>query len=128
MIKGIGIDMVEVERLREIIQQWGERARRRMFTSKELKYAHMRKKGEFIHLAGRFAAKEAVVKSLGQPTRFSEVEISKEKNGRPCVTLKGRTKEAARKRGVRKILITLSHTRTYAVAEAVALGENSEDS
>lgn len=123
MIKGIGIDIVEVKRLRDIIQRWGERARKRMFTSKELNYAHMRKKGEFIHLAGRFAAKEAVVKSLGQPTSFSEVEISKEKNGRPYVTLKGRTKETARERGVKEILITLSHTITYAVAQAVALGE-----
>jgi len=123
MIKGIGIDIVEVKRLRDIIQRWGERAKKRMFTSKELKYAHMRKKGEFIHLAGRFAAKEAVVKSLGQPTSFLEVEISKEKNGRPYVTLKGRTKETARKMRVKEILVTLSHTRTYAVAQAVALGE-----
>lgn len=123
MIKGIGIDIVEVKRLRDIIQRWGERAKKRMFTSKELKYAHMRKKGEFIHLAGRFAAKEAVVKSLGQPTSFLEVEISKEENGRPYVTLKGRTKETARKMRVKEILITLSHTTTYAVAEAVALGE-----
>jgi len=123
MIKGIGIDIVEVKRLRGIIQRWGERAKKRMFTSKELKYAQMRKKGEFIHLAGRFAAKEAVVKSLGQPTSFLEVEISKEKNGRPYVTLKGKTKETARKMRVKEILITLSHTRTYAVAEAVALGE-----
>jgi len=123
MIKGIGIDIVEVKRLRDIIQRWGERAKKRMFTSKELKYAHMRKKGEFIHLAGRFAAKEAVVKSLGQPTSFLEVEISKEKNGRPYVTLKGRTKETAREKGVKEILVTLSHTRTYAVAQAVALGE-----
>ncbi|TET44156.1 holo-[acyl-carrier-protein] synthase [Candidatus Aerophobetes bacterium] len=123
MIKGIGIDIVEVKRLRDIIQRWGERAKKRMFTSKELKYAHMRKKGEFIHLAGRFAAKEAVVKSLGQPTSFLEVEISKEKNGRPYITLKGRTKETARKMRVKEILVTLSHTRTYAVAQAVALGE-----
>lgn len=123
MIKGIGIDIVEVKRLRDIIQRWRERAKKRMFTSKELKYAHMRKKGEFIHLAGRFAAKEAVVKSLGQPTNFLEVEISKEENGRPYVTLKGRTKETARKMRVKEILITLSHTRTHAVAEAVALGE-----
>ncbi len=123
MIKGIGIDIVEVKRLRDIIQRWGERAKKRMFTSKELKYAHMRKKGEFIHLAGRFAAKEAVVKSLGQPSSFLEIEISKEKNGRPYVTLKGRTKETARKMRVKEILVTLSHTRTYAVAQAVALGE-----
>lgn len=123
MIKGIGIDIVEVKRLRDIIQRWGERAKKRMFTSKELKYAHMRKKGGFIHLAGRFAAKEAVVKSLGQPTSFLEVEISKEKNGRPYVILKGRTKETARKMRVKEILVTLSHTRTYAVAQAVALGE-----
>jgi phosphopantetheine--protein transferase-like protein len=123
MIKGIGMDIVEVKRLRDIIQRWGERAKRRMFTSKELKYAHMRKKGEFIHLAGRFAAKEAVVKSLGQPSSFLEIEISKEKNGRPYVTLKGRAKETARKMRVKEILVTLSHTRTYAVAQAVALGE-----
>ena len=123
MIKGIGTDIVEVERLRDIIQRWGERAKKRMFTSKELKYAHMRKKGEFIHLAGRFAAKEAVVKSLGQPTSFLEVEISKEKNGRLYVTLKGRTKETARKMRVKEILVTLSHTKTYAVAQAIALGE-----
>lgn len=123
MIKGIGIDIVEVERLRDIIQRWGERARKRMFTSKELKRGTLRKKGEFIYLAGRFAAKEAVVKSLGRYTSWSEVEISREKNGSPCVTLKGKTKYTARDRGVKEILITLSHTRTYAIAQAVALGE-----
>ena len=123
MIKGIGIDIVEVQRLRDITQRWGERARKRMFTSKELKWAALRKKGEFIYLAGRSAAKEAVVKSLGRYTSWLEVEISKEKNGRPHVTLKGRTKGTARERGVKEILITLSHTRTYAIAQAVALGE-----
>ncbi len=124
MIKGIGIDMVEVDRLRHIIQRWGGRARKRMFTPEELACATSRKQGEFIYLAGRFAAKEAVVKSLGQYTGWSEIEISREENGSPRVTLKGKTKEAARERRVKEILVTLSHTKTYAIAEAVALGEN----
>ena len=124
MIKGIGIDMVEVDRLRHIIQRWGGRARKRMFTPEELSCATSRKQGEFIYLAGRFAAKEAVVKSLGQYTGWSEIEISREENGSPRVTLKGKTKEAARERRVKEILVTLSHTKTYAIAQAVALGEN----
>jgi len=124
MIKGIGIDMVEVDRLRHIIQRWGERAKKRMFTPEELACATSRKQGEFIYLAGRFAAKEAVVKSLGQYTDWSEIEISRQENGSPRVTLKGKTKETARERKVKEILVTLSHTKTYAIAEAVALGEN----
>ncbi len=124
MIKGIGIDMVEVDRLRHIIQRWGGRARKRMFTPKELACATSRKQGEFIYLAGRFAAKEAVVKSLGQYTGWSEIEISRQENGSPRVILKGKTKEAAREQRVKEILVTLSHTKTHAIAEAVALGED----
>ncbi len=124
MIKGIGIDIVEVRRLKDLIQRWGERARKRMFTPAELRSAHLRSNREFMYLAGRFAAKEAVIKSLGRYTSWREVEISRQADGKPRVILRGKMKDAARQNDVKEVLVTLSHTRTYAVAQAIALGES----
>jgi len=78
------------------------------------------------HLGGRFAAKEAVFKSLGINTSWQDVQILLTKEGKPYVNLRGKIKKIAKEKGVKSILVTISHDTSYAIAEAVAIGESNE--
>ncbi|NLS44951.1 MAG: holo-ACP synthase [Firmicutes bacterium] len=126
---GIGVDIIEVSRIRELMERKGERLRGRVFTDIELEAA---KGGHYEKLAGRFAAKEAVSKALGQGISgigWNEIEIMNEPSGKPFVCLHGRAKELAQARGIGTMLITMSHTEALAIAFAVAIGgKNVEDS
>jgi len=103
VIKGIGIDLVKIERIKKTVQRWG------ILTSKEMEVEQLRKKTKFTYIAGRFAAKEAIFKSLGFGASWQDVEVLSKENGKPYATLKGRAKKIAQKRGIRQIFITLSH-------------------
>ncbi len=113
MIVGTGVDITEVRRLRQAIDKWGEDFLSRVFTAAELKHAKTRS-GWYQHLAGRFAAKEAVFKALGDKNlNWKDVEILNDKEGKPrCEILNGRSKKA-------QVHISISHVKTYAVASAV---------
>jgi holo-[acyl-carrier protein] synthase len=125
MIVGIGVDIIEVDRIRRIVSRQGQRFLRRVFTEKEIQYSR-----RYAHpdqrFATRFAAKEAVLKALGmgwqKGTSFLDVEIRTNKLGAPAVELHGHTLEISRRLGIKKIFISLSHTDSYAVAQAVAEG------
>ncbi|MGI6604099.1 MAG: holo-ACP synthase [Firmicutes bacterium] len=123
MVVGTGIDIVEIERIRAAKERWGERFLSRVFT--RLERAHCaRRKEEDSSLAARFAAKEAVAKALGLGLgRFAwqEIEVVTLDTGRPLVRMTGLTLAAAQVQGVGRVLLSLSHTRQYAVAQAVAL-------
>ena len=110
MIIGTGIDIVEVERIEKAIKRNGDDFLKRVFTSREVEYAK-NKKLSFMHLAGRFAAKEAVLKAFSRG-KFSlkDIEILNDDVGRPVCRLKNH--------GFR-IAISISHTEKYAVASAV---------
>ncbi|MCM8795326.1 MAG: holo-ACP synthase [Candidatus Omnitrophica bacterium] len=113
MIIGTGVDITQVRRLRQAIEKWGDDFLERIFTKEELKNA--RTHGSFYqHLAGRFAAKEAVFKALGDKNLgWRDVEILSDKEGRPCCKiLNGRNKNI-------NVYISISHVKTYAVASAV---------
>jgi holo-[acyl-carrier protein] synthase len=113
MIIGTGVDITEVRRLRQAIEKWGEDFLSRVFTAKELENAKTR--GSLHqHLAGRFAAKEAVFKALGDARLgWKDVQILNDKEGKPyCELLDG-------KFGKVEVLISISHVKTYAVASAV---------
>jgi holo-[acyl-carrier protein] synthase len=113
MIKGTGVDITEVGRLRRAIEKWGASFLNRVFTKEELKNAKTRL-NFYSHLAGRFAAKEAVFKALGNmKLNLNEVQILNDKNGRPyCEILNGKFKDF-------DILISISHVKNYAVANAI---------
>jgi holo-[acyl-carrier protein] synthase len=120
-----GIDMVECARLQEIIDRHGERFLKRVFTAAELEYCLGRKR-QVEHLAGRFAAKEAVLKVLGTGWRnginWTDVEIRNAPSGQPQVRLSGRCRELADQMRLAKVLVSISHIGTHAIASAVGAG------
>lgn len=113
MIIGTGVDITEVKRLKEAIERWEGAFLKRVFTDEELKKA--RTHGSYYqHLAGRFAAKEAVFKALGDPQlSWHDLQIINDKSGRPvCKLLK-------RKQAGVSVFISISHVKNYAVANAI---------
>ena len=120
-----GIDMVDCRRLAQVIQRHGQRFMDRVFTASERQYAHGKKR-RMEHLAGRFAAKEAVLKLLGtgliRGMKWTDIEIVNEPSGQPKVKLSGRCLELARQKGIDEVMISISHIETHAIASAIATG------
>ena len=117
---GCGIDVVELPRFKQACTRGGEAFMRRIFTSREEAYAKARRRTTLLHLAGRFAAKEAVIKAIAQlePSRvlaMNHVEIRNDRLGRPHVILHDRHFRRIR------VHISLSHVDTVAVASAFAI-------
>ncbi len=115
MIRGVGVDIIEVERVRDALAR-RPRLLHRLFTEEEIAYCRSKPASEYAHLAGRFAAKEAVAKALGRSLSWQEVAVHNTPSGKPVVVLKGRAREAL---ADRKIMLSISHSRNYAVAYAV---------
>lgn len=113
-ILGVGTDIVEVERVREMVERDTGFAER-VFTRRELDYS-LPKVTRYEHLAARFAAKEAVAKALGRSFSWHEVEMTNNSDGKPEVTLYDRAKAAANGATVH---LSVSHTREHACAVAV---------
>ncbi len=127
-IVGLGTDIVEVPRIAKMIERHGESFLQRVFTAYEIAYCQQRKL-DAEPFAGRWAAKEAVMKVLGtgfvQGAHFPEIEVLAEASGRPRVVLRGATAELARTLGIDDILITISHCRAYATATAIGVRSSS---
>jgi holo-[acyl-carrier protein] synthase len=117
-----GIDLVEIARLEGVEPAIRARFLRRIFTAQELEDA----RDSNQHLAGRFAAKEAVVKALGcgiGPISWQEIEIRRGPNGEPLLELYGKARQLADEQGLTTWSVSISHTSAHAVAIAVACGE-----
>ncbi len=112
-IIGTGVDITEVNRLRKAIEKWGASFQDRVFTKKEMENAQTRG-SLYLHLAGRFAAKEAVFKALGNmQLNFKDVQILNDKDGRPyCEVLNNKAKDC-------EIHVSISHVKNYAVANSI---------
>ena len=124
MITGLGVDIVEIDRMRAALERH-PRMKERLFSQEERRYCEKRNRPE-VHYALRFAAKEAVLKALGTGfagMRFTDVEVSRDASGRPTPLLKGRAAELAQEYGVIEMHLSLSFTHTTAVASAVAITE-----
>ncbi len=125
MIIGVGVDIVDVDRVRRAVERHGERFLRRVYSSEEVKYCRESRHSD-QRFATRFAAKEAVLKALGigwqGGTSFTDIEVSRDARGAPSVTLYGQSRKISRDLGVCRIHISLSHTETHAMAYAVAEG------
>src|SRR5512143_3309328 len=116
-----GVDLIEIERVESAIARHGEHFLNRVFTPGELKACQ----GRAESLAARFAAKEAVAKALGHgigEVGWREIEVVGDENNAPMLRLHGEAKEKARARGFEVWALSLSHTRVYAAAFVVALG------
>lgn len=122
MILGIGTDIVEINRVMRACLRW-PKFPNTIFTEEEWDYCNQG--NNYSSLAARFAAKEAVVKALGTGMRnlnWKEVEILNDLAGAPYVTLHGKAKALAEEKGIMQLMITLSHSKEYAVAYVIALG------
>ena len=122
MIQGIGIDIVEIEKLREAIKRGKERFTRRVFTNLEIDYSN-RKRSRYQHFAARFATKEAFMKALGtgwqNGIRWRDIETINDRLGKPNLNLFGKAKELASEMKVKKIHVSLSHSENYAIAQVI---------
>ena len=125
MIFGIGVDLAEVERIREALERTdiGARFRDRIFTTGEQKYCERRKR-KYESYAARFAAKEATMKALGsgwgRNVGWTEIEVVREPGARPEIRLHGKTAAFAARLGVRRLALALTHTTETAMAEVIA--------
>ena len=122
MITGLGVDIVEIDRMATALARH-PRMKERLFSAAERAYCEKRNRPE-IHYALRFAAKEAVLKALGTGfagMKFTDVEVVRDAGGRPTPHLSGRAAEVAVEIGVRELHLSLSYTHTTAVASAVAI-------
>lgn len=124
-----GVDIVEVSRIAEMLSRHPDRFRERVYTAAELAAADAKTTNNntrLIHLAGRFAAKEAVMKALstgwGQGVGFTDVEILAAPSGVPTVTLHNAALAHAQAMGIQSWLLSISHTSTAAIASAIGLG------
>jgi holo-[acyl-carrier protein] synthase len=116
----VGIDIIEVERVRKVFEHHGERFLRRVFTEMEIRQC--RNKAE--RLAGRFAAKEAISKALGTGLHgvgWREMEIVQLRSGRPTVTLHGRAKKRAELLGLSAFDVSMADLSAFSIAVAIAV-------
>jgi holo-[acyl-carrier protein] synthase len=125
VIAGIGVDVCEVERIRRALEApHGMRFRARVFTDAEQAYCEARRRGRFESYAARFAAKESVMKVLGtgwsRGVRWRDIEVLRAPGEAPGLRLHGQAAAIARRRGMTRWLVSVSHTRTSAIAWVVA--------
>ena len=122
-IVGHGVDVVEIGRIREMIQRHGEHFLQRCFTAGEADYCREHHDAT-IHFAGRFAAKEAIVKALGTGFRgriaWTDMEILPDSKGKPVLRLAGHTATLSERAGITAWHISISHTAHTAFASAIA--------
>ena len=129
MVVGVGVDVCDIARIRRALERpTGERFKARIFTPAEQAYCEQRRRGRFASYAARFAAKEAAMKALGtgwaDGIRWRDVEVVRPPSGPPALVLHGRAAAIARKLGIRRWLLALSHGDSSAVASVIA--EDSE--
>jgi len=130
MIVSTGIDIVKVERIKEMAEKHADKFLKRIFTAREIEYCAARKY-KYEHYAARFAGKEAAMKALGVglgSVGMKEVEVVRRPRGSVHVRLTGKARERAEGLGVSKLHLSLSHTKDYAVAVVIAEAEDHKKS
>ncbi len=130
-IKGIGVDLAQIRRLRRVVERWDDRFLRRVFTEDEIAYCR-RRRDPIPHLAARFAAKEATLKALGTGLRmgikWQELEVRRERGQAPVMVLSGRCRALAQAKGAGSVLLSLTHDGDYALAQAMLIGDAPDES
>jgi holo-[acyl-carrier protein] synthase len=130
MVLGLGTDLIETKRVQESINRFGVRFLERVFTAGEIQYCQ-RKKNWAESFAARFAAKEAGAKALGtgisRGVSWKEFEVRREASGRPTLHVSGRARQFAEAMGVKRMHLSLTHTRELAFAVVVAEDQGTED-
>jgi holo-[acyl-carrier protein] synthase len=126
MIDSVGVDIIEVHRIGKAINRWGDSFLQRVFTPWEINYCHKKQFPE-QSFAARFAVKEAVMKAIGtglsEGIKWTSVEVVNTEQGQPTVRLGERVQKII---GKKKIIISMSHTREYAIASAILYKDGKE--
>ena len=123
MIKGTGIDIIEIQRIRTLIEEKGQIALARLFTEREIMYCTS-KRDPYPSYAGRFAAKEAFLKALGTGLRelkWTEIEILPDESGKPTMHLTGSAAVIFQRIGASEVNLSISHCREYAIAQVILI-------
>ncbi|TAN37673.1 MAG: holo-[acyl-carrier-protein] synthase [Verrucomicrobia bacterium] len=124
-VLGLGVDLTENARMRATLKRWNGQFKSRVFRPAEQRYCDACSQ-PWRHYAGRFAVKEAISKAfgtgIGEALGWLDIEVVRGAAGAPTVKLHDAGARLARRRGVQRILISLSHTRHYAVAQALLVG------
>lgn len=122
-----GIDLVDFDRIRQMLDRHGQRFCERVFTAREQTDAQ-KAKNRIEKLAGRFAAKEAVMKLIGSGwsggVAWTDIEVTNNELGQPIVRISGKLKELAEQQNIEQITISITHTANFAIASAVALRQS----
>ncbi len=128
-VLGIGTDIIECLRIAQMIERHGELFITRVYTDHEIQYCQARKSAT-QNFAGRWAAKEAMLKALGtgwqKGIRWRDLEVRNDTAGKPIVVLRGGARDVCQARGIATMLISISHCRSHAIAYAIALGKENE--
>src|ERR1700683_5596472 len=110
MIVGIGTDIVEIPRIGKMIERHGEHFVQRVYTEEKIRYCQRRKES-FQHFAGRWAAKEAVMKTLGtgwtRGVGWLDIEVATKRSGQPLINIRGTARDIARRFGIDEVLISI---------------------
>jgi holo-[acyl-carrier protein] synthase len=129
MIVSVGVDLIEVGRIQRALEDpsIGKRFRDRVYTEGEIRYCDSKGMGKYESYAGRFAAKEAAMKALGTgwgaKANWLNIEVVRARGGAPQIALHGHTAEFARELGIRRILVSITHTKADALAYVIAEDE-----
>lgn len=127
-VAGIGIDALKVDRFAEVIDRRGKPFMRRIFTQKELDHA-VGKRAYAMHMAGKFAAKEAVKKALPDGAEIglflADIEVLNLPDGKPYVVFHGRAKQLVNRHSITEVFVSISHTRDLATANAMVVNNGS---
>jgi len=129
MIVSTGIDLIEVERIRKALEdpRIGDRFRQRVYTEAEIQYCEKKNRGKYESYAGRFAAKEAVMKALGRgwgaKVCWLDIEVARARSGKPEIVLHDKTALLANQLGIRRWALSITHTVGHGMAYVIAEGE-----
>ena len=129
MIIGTGVDLAEVDRIQAALEdpRIGRRLRDRVFTEKEIAYCEKKRRGKYESYAGRFAAKEAVMKALGRgwgaKMRWLDIEVVRTRSGKPEIALHDKTAQLAAELGIRRWALSITHTKEHGLAYVIAQDE-----
>lgn len=124
MIAGIGVDMIEVERIAAALERHADRFLHRVFTPGEIAECATSELHRARRLAARFAAKEAALKAMGlglRGVKWTDIEVEKDRLGKPLLRISGSLAQIAAEQGICQFHVSLSHCKEYAMAQVVAV-------
>jgi holo-[acyl-carrier protein] synthase len=118
----MGVDIIEIYRMKDSVKKWGKSFLTKIFTPREIKYSNARR-FSYQHFAARFAAKEAVVKAFGEPNkhpiRWTDIEVLNDKEGKPIIEFHNDALKLKKKKKVGSVVVSMSHSENYAIANVI---------